>query len=73
MDATIGLVEMNHFWIWAIRIVGVGALGNFPVVYVADPNAEGLMPADPTKPGVAYSADGSGSFYGWNTTTLTWV
>ena len=52
---------------------GVGALGNFPVVYVADPNAEGLMPADPTKPGVAYSADGSGSFYGWNTTTLTWV
>jgi hypothetical protein len=45
---------------------------NPPVVYQLDPNAEGLKPADPTKPCVAYSQSGAGSFFGWNTTTQTW-
>lgn len=47
--------------------------GNAPVVYVTDPNAEGLKPADPTKPAVAYSADGSGAMFGWNMAQQKWI
>ena len=45
---------------------------NPPVVYQLDPNAEGLKPADPTKPCVAYSASGDGSFFGWEVPSQTW-
>jgi hypothetical protein len=46
---------------------------NPPVVYTADPNVEGLTPLDSTQPCVAYSADGSLAFFGWDTTNLVWV
>jgi hypothetical protein len=45
---------------------------NPPVIYVLDPTAEGLVPLDPTLPCVAYSADGTLAFFGWNLTTQTW-
>jgi hypothetical protein len=51
----------------------VGGGGNPPVTYTADPNAEGVKPADVTKPAVAYSLDGSGSFYGWSVAQQKWV
>lgn len=37
----------------------------------SNPNADGLVPTDPSQPATAYSADGSGSVYGW--TGATWV
>lgn len=49
------------------------AVANPPVVYTADPNTEGLTPANAALPCVAYSADGSGSIYGWSVATTTWV
>ena len=55
------------------NISAAGTGGNTPVVYTADPNTEGLTPANAALPCVAYSADGSGSFYGWSVATATWV
>ena len=46
---------------------------NAPVVYVADPNTEALTPADVLLPCLAYSADGTGSIYGWDITGGQWV
>jgi len=45
---------------------------NPPIVYTADPNAEGLTPLDPTQPCVAYSADGTLAIYGWNVGNQNW-
>jgi hypothetical protein len=45
---------------------------NVPVPYVADPNAEGLTPLDPTQSCVAYSKDGTFSFLGWNIDLQIW-
>jgi len=51
-------------------IANLGA--NPPVVYTANPNTEALTPLRINSPAIAYSADGSGSIYGWNTTLHTW-
>lgn len=40
--------------------------------YVADPNAEGILPTDQTKPAFAATKNGTGPIYSWNTTTLLW-
>lgn len=41
--------------------------------YTTDPNTELVVPDSLTDPAVAYSADGSGSFYGWSIATQSWV
>lgn len=38
----------------------------------ADPNTQGLVPADPTQGAIAYKIDGTGPTYGWNTNLLLW-
>ena len=50
-----------------------GGGGNADVVYINDPNVENLKPADPTKSCTAYSASGSGSFFGWSISLQRWV
>jgi len=52
---------------------GGGGGGNQPVVYISDPNTESLVPANVNLPALAYSADGSGSTYGWNVSLQRWV
>ena len=41
--------------------------------YVTDPNSEGVLPDDQTKPAVAYKSDGSGALKNWVVATLTWA
>jgi hypothetical protein len=67
------LQEINVYLLCQIVNNPSGGGGNAPVVYIADPNTEGLKPADPTKPAVAYSADGSGSMFGWNVAQQKWI
>ena len=55
------------------NIVNIIVAPNQPVIYITDPNVEGLRPIDPTKPCIAYSRDGTGSIYGWNINTQTWI
>lgn len=43
------------------------------VQYTADPNTEGKKPANTAANAVAYSADGSGAFFGWDINTQSWV
>lgn len=52
----------------AIVAGGSGSANGQVMIYTAgsNPNADGLVPTDPTKPAVAYSSDGSGSVYGWS-------
>jgi hypothetical protein len=38
-----------------------------------DPTTDGIVPDDPTLPAMAYSQDGSGSTYHWNTNTQAWI
>ena len=38
----------------------------------ADPTTDGLVPADPTQPAIAYKQDGSDVTYGWNTALQVW-
>jgi hypothetical protein len=45
---------------------------NIPVIFVADPNSEGLKPADPTKPCYGYSCTVSVSSMNWNPNTQLW-
>lgn len=54
---------------------GGGSIGsNSPVMYSgASPSNVTDLPADITKTCMAYSADGSGSIYGWNPNTQQWV
>ena len=63
-------------WAWSItnqNWILVGSLaGNSDMVYVSNPNTEGLIPGNPQLPCTAYSQDGSGSFYGWNVSSQTW-
>jgi hypothetical protein len=47
--------------------------GNAPVIYTADPNVEDLKPADVNSPSTAYSADGTGAFFGWSVKYQKWV
>lgn len=55
------------------QLTSGGAVGNGQIrTYTADPNTEGVLPLDQTKPAIAYSLDGSGAIYGWNTTSLLW-
>ena len=52
---------------------GGGGSGSGSVLqYVDDPNTEGVLPSDVSKPALAYSQDGMGSIRQWNTMTLTW-
>lgn len=47
---------------------GGGSANGQVMIYTAggNPNVEALVPTDPTKPAVAYSADGSGAVFGWS-------
>jgi hypothetical protein len=45
---------------------------NIPVIYTSNPNSEGLTPINQNLPAVAYSSNGQGSIYGWNTTQQIW-
>ena len=40
--------------------------------YTSDPNTEGIVPGDQSKGAVAIPADGSGPWFSWKTSTLTW-
>jgi hypothetical protein len=45
---------------------------NVAIIYTNDPNVEGLKPANTNASAIAYSYDGSGSFYGWSTVYQEW-
>jgi hypothetical protein len=45
---------------------------NPPVIYVSDPNAEGLKPADPTQPAYSYSLTVALPSLNWNPNTQLW-
>ena len=66
------LMAINVFLLCQI-LNGGGGVANPPVVYIADPNTEGLTPVDTTKPAVAYSSDGSGAIFGWSVGQQKWV
>lgn len=38
----------------------------------SDPNSDGIIPANTSKPAIAYKLDGTGAIYGWNTTLQIW-
>lgn len=40
--------------------------------YVADPNAEGVTPANVNLPAIAYQSSGLSDTFTWNTTTHVW-
>lgn len=40
--------------------------------YVADPNTEGIVPNDTTKPALATTQDGTGSVFTWNVSLQLW-
>lgn len=42
-------------------------------IYTTDPNTEGLIPDDPTKPALAYKADGTGSMFTWDPAQQLWL
>lgn len=42
------------------------------VYYVADPNAEAVVPGDLTQPGFATTEDGSGAIFTWNVSLQLW-
>lgn len=58
---------------WVIGAGGVASGGNLNMIYINDPNAEGLVPANPTLPCMAYSQSGSGAVFGWSTDQQSWV
>jgi hypothetical protein len=72
LDATIGLVKQIGVNEFEIVPFGSFSIPNEDVVYINDPNVEGLTPLDPTKPCTAYSKDGTLAFYGWNTDLQIW-
>lgn len=51
---------------------GGGGGANNNVIYVADPNAEALVPPDQTKPSFTYSLNFTLPVMTWNTSTLSW-
>lgn len=52
---------------------GGGVVNGELLFYTAsDPNSQGLVPTDQTKPAFAYKKDGTGPSYGWNPTNLDW-
>jgi hypothetical protein len=51
---------------------GGGGGGSQIKIYVADPNAEGIVPDDQALPAIAYSLNAALSNYNWNTSTLQW-
>lgn len=51
---------------------GIGGGGQIKT-YTTDPNSELVVPDNLTSPAIAYSADGSGSIYGWSVATQSWV
>lgn len=50
---------------------GGGGAGQI-VQYTTNPNDESLTPSTQSAPAIAYSADGTGPVFGWNTTTHVW-
>lgn len=63
-------------WRWSVTnqtwfTVGASS-ANEDVVYINDPNVEGLTPSNPQLPCTAYSSSGSGSFFGWNVAQQLW-
>jgi hypothetical protein len=53
-------------------LTGINDVVNIPVIYVLDPNLEGLKPADPTKPCYAYSLTVALPGMNWNTDKKLW-
>ena len=69
-----GITDKEAAIIYLLTGAGGGGLGgNAAVIYTADPNTEGLKPADTTKPALAYSSDGSGPVFGWSVALQKWV
>ena len=66
-------LAINTYLLCQLTLSGGGGVANPPVVYIADPNTEGLTPVDTTKPAVAYSSDGSGAIFGWSVGQQKWV
>lgn len=54
---------------------GGGGQTGIPAIYeyISDPNIEAIVPDEPDLPALAYSQDGTGPIYGWNTSTHVWV
>jgi len=59
---------------YALAIIGTNSSGsiNSPVEYIADPNAELLVPAFPDRSCIAYNAAGTLGMFGWNRTFQDW-
>ena len=72
LDSTVGLVVQLGVNEFAIIPFSGSSVANEPVIYINDPNVEGLTPLDPTKPCMAYSQDGTGAIMGWNITLGIW-
>lgn len=51
---------------------GGGGSGQLKYYTTTDPNTDGILPDDQTKPALAFKADGTGSTYVWDTVGLTW-
>lgn len=73
LGATPGeVVELVLLDLIQTNVGGSGATGQIKV-YTSDPNTELVVPDDTAQPAMAYSADGSGSIYGWDVGGQTWV
>ncbi len=71
MDAgTLDAIET--YLVCQVANAGGGAGSDQIKTYVADPNAELVVPDDQTLPAVAYQVAGAGPTVTWNTGTLLW-
>jgi hypothetical protein len=71
-NSVVGIVVQTGINEFDIIPFAGSSVANADVVYINDPNAEGLTPLDPTQPCTAYSLDGTGAFYGWNINLQIW-
>ena len=62
-------LQMLRLAIWAGQYPGSPQIVEYSG---PSPSIDGVVPADPTLPAMAYSADGTGSTYVWDTATQTW-
>lgn len=53
---------------------GGGGGGGAVMTYTGDdPNTDGIIPTDPTKPALCYKSDGSAATYSWDVNLQIWV
>ena len=62
-------LQMLRLAMWARTVAGQSQIVEYSG---PSPSIDGVAPADPTLPAMAYSADGTGSTYVWDTATQTW-